>query len=126
MDGVRDEVDREGVHGGSDGHGVDGIMYSHGWFDKLHVLDIVGGTTIRAISADDVSAPISAWDGRGGGEGEGPARVRGNDQSRPPSVHQSAADLSIYVAFSTPTSRTCISPWTCPRLLCSLGYVVPL
>ena len=55
MGGQRDEVDREGVHGGLDGHGVDGIEYSKGWVDNLQVLDRVGQTTIRAITADEVS-----------------------------------------------------------------------
>ena len=55
MGGQRDEVDREGVHGGLDGHGVDGIEYSKGCVDNLQVLDRVGQTTIRAITADEVS-----------------------------------------------------------------------
>ena len=56
--GVRDEVDREGVHGGRDGHGVDGIEYAAGWVEELQVLDSVGGTIIRAISADEVSRDL--------------------------------------------------------------------
>lgn len=53
--GAREEDDREGVHGGVEGKGVDGIEYRRGWLDSLQVLDTVGGTSVRAISAADVS-----------------------------------------------------------------------
>lgn len=53
--GLRGTDDREGVHQGSDGKaGVDGLAHAPGWVDGREVLDVKGGTKVRAISADDV------------------------------------------------------------------------
>lgn len=51
--GIRDLYDREGVHQGEGG--VDGLEYGPGWVESRSVLGIIGGTTVRAINADDVS-----------------------------------------------------------------------
>ncbi|KAL7414584.1 hypothetical protein BDY24DRAFT_414300 [Mrakia frigida] len=45
--------DREGVHGGLEGKGIDGIEYARGWVESLQVLERVGGTTVRGISAQE-------------------------------------------------------------------------
>ena len=59
---LRQEGDREGVHGGLEGKGVDGIEYGRGWVESLQVLERVGGTTVRAVSAQEVSSSLSYID----------------------------------------------------------------